>query len=164
MSITRGVFTKTGKEALILAQSGSRTFKPKSFKFSEIDYELDENLSNISGWIEKDISSVMPLGSNIIEFVCKVEPDEAVKSSATCGLFLDDGLMFAIVKPPFAFREQMLQRLKIQFEISNISEIASFEYISVEYGELQLYQLLNIANFGNIALEQEKKLEGVKCG
>ena len=159
-----------GINAIIEASSTNKSIKPKYFRFSEQDLILDPNLSagDISAWITRDISSYIPINNNKIEFVCDVEPSEAKKYTRVCGLFLEDGTLFALAKPPFPFPPHMRQTFKIQIEYQNIAEIANFEYIETNEVEQHASDIANMLFSADLRLHTLKettkitKIEGGK--
>ncbi|MEO1927623.1 MAG: hypothetical protein ABGX26_02930, partial [Nautiliaceae bacterium] len=99
-AVGQSLITVNGIKALMDASVIGKLVKPKYFKFSDVDYALDPTIADISGWIQKDISVYNTINENTVEFVCDVAPDEAAKYTKTAGLYLDDGTLFMLAKPP----------------------------------------------------------------
>lgn len=97
-----------------------------------------------------------------VEFVCDIEPTEATDYARVCGLYLDDGTLFMVAKPPYPFPPQLRQTFKIQMVYENITELLDFKYVAFSETEQDL-SLLNLAAVsGNQILKNTLKLEGIK--
>jgi len=144
MAVGSSIITADGINALANASATGTSVKPKYFKFSEQELVLDPNLSadDIVGWRTQEISLYQKVDDRSVEFVCDVQPDEATAYTRLCGLFLDDGTLFMVAKPPFPFPPQLRQTFKIQMIYDGIDEILNFQYLPFSETEQSL-ALLN---------------------
>lgn len=140
MSLGESIVTADGIKALALASASGSTIKPRYFKFSSqnlnVDPELDKN--DISGWIQKDIGLYNLINNTTIEFVCDVMPDEATHYAKFCGIYLDDGTLFMVAKPPYPFPPGLRQTFKIQMVYQNATGLVDFQYLPWDEQEQSL--------------------------
>lgn len=129
MAVGQSIITANGIKALADASAVGKLVKPKYFKFSDVDYNLDPTLTDISGWITKDISVYATIDSSTVEFTCDVAPEEATKYTKTAGLYLEDGTLFMLAKPPFSFPPMLRQTFKIQLVYQNAEQLIDFQYV-----------------------------------
>jgi hypothetical protein len=135
--IGKVILTKGGIEAYKNAAVKSASIKPKYFKFSNKEYNLDDAFnftdSDIKGWwIKEDITAYLPIDDNTIEYLCEVKPDKAEKFCALCGIYLEDGTLIALAKPPYSFPPNVAQRFKVQVTYGNLNKLTDFKYIPFE--------------------------------
>jgi len=146
--------------------ANGQEIKPKKFKFSDEEVELSESLTDLNGWIYKDIDNISILNNNTIEFVCDVLPTDATNFTKIAGIFLDDGSLFAVAKPPFAIPPSIRQTFKIQIVYQNISENINIEYISTDEIEQHASDIASMLFGADIRLHSLKdttriiKIEG----
>ena len=140
MAVGQSIITADGINALVEASAKHETVTPKYFRFSDDDMVLDTNLSagDIDGWTTRDISTIKQISADAAEFVCDVEPTEATHYTRVCGLYLDDGTLFAVAKPPFPFPPGLRQTFKIQVSYQNITELMDFSYLPHQEEEQDL--------------------------
>lgn len=132
MSTGAAVVTADGINAIVQANATGGDIKPKYFRFSSQDLTVDPMLSaaDIDGWRTQDISQYRQIDNDAIEFTCDVLPTEATEYTRFCGLYLEDGTLYAVAKPPFAYPPQMRQTLKIPIAYQNLSAVMNFQYLS----------------------------------
>ena len=157
-AVGQSVITANGIKALMDASAFGRLIKPKYFKFSDVDYILDPTITDISGWIQKDITLYNTINENTIEFVCDVAPEEALKYTKTAGLYLEDGTLFMMAKPPFAFPPMLRQTFKIQLVYQNSDSLIDFSYLPFYETEQDLAILENSASLGELALKTSEDI------
>ena len=164
MAVGESLATADGINALANASASGTSVKPKYFKFSSQDLVLDPNLSaeDIVGWRTQDIDLYQVLDSETVEFTCDVVPTEATDYTRVCGLYLEDGTLFMVAKPPFAFPPSLRQTFKIQMVYENANELLDFKYIAFAETEQDLSLLNSIVTGGNQILKNTLKLEGLK--
>jgi len=114
---------------------------PKYFKVSSKDYNLYpgidlKDLSDV--WYQAPISGVFPVDKNQTEFLIDIPPEKATNFGKTFGLYLEDGTLFLVAKPPYPYPPLMRQRFKIQLVWSNINEALDFKYIPFHETEQDL--------------------------
>jgi len=158
-AVGQSIITTNGIKALMDASAVGKLIKPKYFKFSDVDYTLDPTITDISGWIQKDITLYNKLDDNRVEFVCDVAPEKAVKYTKTAGLYLDDGTLFMLAKPPFPFPPMLRQTFKIQLVYQNSSNLIDFSYLPFYETEQDLAILNNAATIGELALKTSEEIE-----
>ncbi len=157
-AVGQSIITANGIKALMDASAAGKLIKPKYFKFSDTDYTLDPTIENISGWIQKDISVYNTLNSNTVEFICDVAPEEAAKYTKTAGLYLDDGTLFMLAKPPYPFPPLLRQTFKIQLVYQNAENLIDFSYLPFYETEQDLAILNNAAAIGELALQTSENI------
>ena len=164
MAIGKSIITADGINALANASASGTSVKPKYFKFSNQDLVLDPNLSasDINGWRTQDINLYQKVDDRTVEFVCDVIPNEASDYSRVCGLYLDDGTLFMVAKPPYPFPPSLRQTFKIQMVYEDITGLLDFKYVAFSQTEQDLSLLNATAVSGNQILKNTLKLEGVK--
>ncbi|WOE69088.1 hypothetical protein RZR97_08200 [Hydrogenimonas thermophila] len=158
MAVGQSIITANGIKALMDASAVGKLIKPKYFKFSDADYTLDPTIEDISSWIQKDITLYNTINENTIEFVCDVAPEEAAKYTKTAGLYLDDGILFMLAKPPFPFPPMLRQTFKIQLVYQNAENLIDFSYLPFYETEQDLAILNNAASLGDEILKDAEKL------
>jgi len=147
-SVGESLVTAQGIFALLEAHTRGEKVKVKSFVFSEEEIELDPNRTTLSGWIEQDISLYTIVDEHTVEFVCDVEPDKATHYTKSCGLFLEDGTLFMLAKPPFPFPPMLRQTFKIQLRYQNAESLLDFAYLPFYETEQELAILEVAAGLG----------------
>ena len=157
-AVGQSIITSNGIKALMDASVVGKLVKPKYFKFSDADYTLDPTIEDISGWIQKDITLYNTINENTIEFVCDVPPEEAVKYTKTAGLYLEDGTLFMLAKPPFPFPPLLRQTFKIQLIYQNAENLIDFSYLPFYETEQDLAILENSASIGELTLKTSEDI------
>jgi len=158
------IITADGINALSNASASGKSVKPKYFKFSNQDLILDPNLSasDIHGWRTQDINLYQKVDSKTVEFVCDVIPTEATDYTRICGLFLEDGTLFMVAKPPYPFPPTLRQTFKIQMIYENATELLDFKYLSFSETEQDLSLLNTNVQMGLFNLQTQSDLESIK--
>ncbi|WP_456400117.1 hypothetical protein, partial [Persephonella sp.] len=91
---------------------------------------LDPTLTDLSGvWKTADISGYFPINDNTVEFLVDIPPEEASSYGKTFGLYLEDGTLFMIAKPPYPFPPALRQTFKIQLVYNNANNLIDFQYV-----------------------------------
>ena len=166
MAVGESIITADGINALANAAASGTSVMPKYFVFSHQDLVLDPNLSavDIRGWRTQDISLYQVLDSSTVEFVCDVAPTEATDYTRVCGLYLDDGTLFMLAKPPFPFPPQLRQTFKIQMRYQNAEGLLDFQYIPYSETEQSLASLDTALTAGINAIQNAEELAKLKIG
>ena len=162
-AVGQSIITSSGIKAIMDASVVGKLIKPKYFKFSDVDYNLDPTITDIGSWIQKDITLYNTINENTIEFVCDVAPEEAVKYTKMAGLYLDDGTLFMLAKPPFPFPPMLRQTFKIQLVYQNAENLIDFSYLPFYETEQDLAILNNAAVFGDEILNNAKEIGLIKA-
>jgi len=164
MAVGSSIITADGINALANASASGTSVKPKYFTFSNQDLVLDPNLSasDITGWRTQDINLYQKVDDKTVEFVCDVVPTEATDYTRVCGLYLDDGTLFMVAKPPYPFPPSLRQTFKIQMVYENITGLLNFQYVTFSQTEQDLSLLNATAVSGNQILKNTLKTEGIK--
>jgi len=124
------VITARGILAILEAQTRNRRIKPQFYRVSNRDIALDPTLTSLPNvWKQGDISGYLPISQNTVEFLIDIPPEEAIDYGRTFGLYLDDGTLFAIAKPPYPFPPMLRQTFRVQISYSNIARVIDFQYI-----------------------------------
>ena len=161
-AVGQSIITANGIKALMDASAVGKLIKPKYFKFSDVDYTLDPIIEDISSWIQKDITLYNTINENTIEFVCDVAPEEAAKYTKIAGLYLEDGTLFILAKPPFPFPPLLRQTFKIQLVYQNAENLIDFSYLPFYETEQDLAILNNAAVFGDEILKNAQEIGFIK--
>jgi len=133
MADGKSVITLKGLKALTEASSVGRRVKPVYFKVSDQDIGdiypgIDiEDLSGV--WYQADISGYIPVNDSTVQFILDIPQEKAIKYGKVFALYLEDGTLFAIAKPPYPFPPLMRQRFKVQFIWEQIETVMNFEDI-----------------------------------
>ncbi len=164
MATGKSIVTADGINALANASASGGSVKPKYFKFSSQDLVLDPNLSasDIDGWRTQNIDLYQKVDERTVEFVCDVIPTEATDYTRVCGLYLDDGTLFMVAKPPYAFPPTLRQTFKIQMVYENADELLDFKYVSHDETEQDLSILNTNATLGSLIYETREIAEKIK--
>ncbi len=163
-SVGGSIITADGINALSNASASGKSVKPKYFKFSNQDLILDPNLSasDIHGWRTQNINLYQKVDSKTVEFVCDVIPTEAIDYTRICGLYLEDGTLFMVAKPPYPFPPTLRQTFKIQMIYENATELLDFKYLSFSETEQDLSLLNTNVQMGLFNLQTQSDLESIK--
>ena len=158
------IITADGINALANASASGKSIKPKYFKFSHQDLILDPNLSakDLIGWRTQNIDLYQKVSADTVEFVCDVIPTEATDYTRICGLFLEDGTLFMVAKPPYPFPPTLRQTFKIQMVYENATELLDFKYLSFSETEQDLSVLNTNVQMGLFNLQTQSDLESMK--
>jgi hypothetical protein len=162
--VGKSIITADGINALANASASGTSVKPKYFKFSNQDLVLAPNLSasDLTGWRTQDINLYQKVDDRTVEFVCGVIPSEAVDYTRVCGLYLEDGTLFMVAKPPYPFPPSLRQTFKIQMVYEDITGLLDFKYVAFSQTEQDLSLLNTTVVSGNQILKNTLKLERVK--
>ena len=154
--IGQSLITADGINALVGAQANGREIKPKFFRFSDTDIVLDPTLSaeDITAWCTLDISLYRQIDGDSVEFVCDVPPEEAAHYTRTAGLYLEDGTLFAVAKPPFPFPPMLRQTFKIQITYANAGQLMDFQYLPHQETEQDLALLDTILTQAEVIMRE----------
>jgi hypothetical protein len=164
MAVGSSIITADGINALANASASGTSVKPKYFKFSNQNLVLDPNLgqSDITGWRTQDINLYQKVDDKTVEFVCDVAPTEASDYARVCGLYLDDGTLFMVAKPPYPFPPSLRQTFKIQMVYENIDGLLDFKYVSFSEEEQSLSILDTSISLGLQTMENAKEIGLIK--
>lgn len=164
MAVGSSIITVDGINALANASASGTSVKPKYFKFSNQNLVLDPNLSasDLNGWRTQDINLYQKVDNKTVEFVCDVIPTEASDYARVCGLYLDDGTLFMMAKPPYPFPPSLRQTFKIQMVYQGADELLDFKYLQFSETEQDLSLLNTNVQMGLFNLQTKEDLEGLK--
>jgi len=133
MAVGQSILTVRGSYALADASSTGKSIKPKFYKVSNQDIPLDPTVTTLTDlpgvWKQADISGYFPINDNTVEFLVDIPPEEATDYGKTFGLYLEDGTLFMIAKPPYPFPPSLRQTFKIQLVYNNANNLIDFQYI-----------------------------------
>jgi len=133
MADGKTVITLNGLKALTEASSLGRRVKPVYFKVSDADigdiYPGIDIADLPSVWHQANISGYIPVNDSTIQFILDIPEESATKYGKVFGLYLEDGTLFAVAKPPYPLPSLMRQRLKAQFVWQQIESVMNFEGI-----------------------------------
>ena len=130
MAVGQSILTVAGLNKILDGYATNKPVAPKFFKVSSQDIQLDPGLLDISGvWKEGQIDGVKIIDNNTIEFIIDIPVEEAIDYGKIFGLYLEDGTLFMLAKPPYPFPPSLRQTFKIQLAYNNISQMVDFKYI-----------------------------------
>ena len=154
------ILTKTGEEKLLNAFTQNTSVKIQTFKVSDADVQLNENMTDIpNAWYQGDIDSVVALDDNTLQFTARVPIDKSEKYGRLVGLFDDAGDLILVAKyedplPPLA--EQVYRIIYRHGRFSNLVELYTNEFSEEAFNAL----LLDFkAEIGIAFINLEQKLE-----
>jgi len=163
MAVGKSILTIKGSYALADASSTGKSIKPKYYKVSNQDLPLDPTLTDISGvWKQADISGYFPVNDNTVEFLVDIPPEQAADYGKTFGLYLEDGTLFMIAKPPYPFPPALRQTFKIQLVYNNANNLIDFQYIPFYETEQDLAILAVSTYLGEILQTHRQEIEKLK--
>lgn len=158
-NVGKVILTVQGSYALADAQATGKNIQPEYYKVSNQDIPLDPTLTDLPGvWKQDNISGYIPVDPDTVEFVIDIPHEEAKSWGKTFGLYLSDGTLFAIAKPPYPFPPNLRQTFRIQVRYSNINQITDFKYIPFYETEQSLMTLQTAAVLGDEILSLSKTL------
>ena len=133
MADGKTVITLNGLKALTEASSVGRRVKPVYFKVSDADigdiYPGIDIADLPSVWHQANISGYIPVNDSTVQFILDIPEEKATHYSKVFGLYLEDGTLFAVAKPPYPFPPLMRQRFRVQFVWQQIESVMNFEDI-----------------------------------
>ena len=133
MADGKTVITLNGLKALTEASSVGRRVKPVYFKVSDADigdiYPGIDIADLPSVWHQANISGYIPVNDSTVQFILDIPEEKATHYGKVFGLYLEDGTLFAVAKPPYPFPPLMRQRFKVQFVWEQIEAVMNFEDI-----------------------------------
>ena len=163
MAVGQSILTVQGSYALADASSTGKSIRPKFYKVSGNDIALDPTLTDLTGvWKQADISGYFPINNNTVEFLVDIPPEQATGYGKTFGLYLEDGTLFMIAKPPYPFPPQLRQTFKIQLVYNNVNNLVDFQYLPF-YETEQDFSILAVSTYlGEILQEHRQEIEMLK--
>jgi len=162
--IGKAILTESGIKAYQDAAFNGKIVTPRYFKFSEEDIDLDNafKLMDINGWIKQDINAYIPIDISAVEYLCQVEPDKAVKYCKICGIYLENGTLIALAKPPYPFPPSIAQRFKVQVKYGNLQNLTDFSYLPHDELEQDLARLDTQAAIGEQLLKTNASISNLQ--
>jgi len=116
--------------ALTDALQRNRQVKVTQYKASTQDINPDPNMTSLpSVWKTGNISAYIPVNNNTVEFIIDIPQEEATNYTRSFGLYLEDGTLFMLAKPPYPFPPGLRQVMKIQLVFQNATQIINFQYV-----------------------------------
>ena len=145
MAEGKTVITLNGLKVLTEASSIGKLVKPVYFKVSDAD--IGEIYPGIdikdlpSVWYQANISGYVLVNDSTVQFILDISEESATKYGKVFGLYLEDGTLFAVAKPPYPFPPGMRQRFKVQFVWQQIETVMNFEDIPFYEFDQDMVQL-----------------------
>jgi len=158
------IVTGDGINALSNAHARNGKVFPVTYKFSNQDLQLDPTLhaNDIVGWHTGTIDSYLPISEGVTQFTCIAEPHEATDYVRFVGLFLEDGTLFAVSKPPYPIPPTFRQIEDVQVKYSNVQELMDYKFIPTDVTEQNITAISNMVTLGNQVLKNTLKTEYIK--
>lgn len=139
MSVGTSILTDAGLQALINAHAQGTKVKPKYYKVSDQNISLAPSLTDIpNAWRTADIDGYVQVDENTVEFLIVIPTEAASKYGRTFGLFLEDGTLLLVAKPPYPFPPGLRQTFKVQLYFEKADEVLDFQYIPFDETEQSL--------------------------
>ena len=163
MAVGQSILTVKGSYALADASQTGKPIKPKYYKVSNQDIDLNPTLTDLTGvWKQADISGYFPINNNTVEFLVDIPPEEATQYGKTFGLYLEDGTLFMIAKPPYPFPPALRQTFKIQLVYNNANNLIDFQYLPFYETEQDLAILSVSTYLGELLQRHRDEIEMLK--
>jgi hypothetical protein len=163
--VGKSYLTLSGLLALTDATKLGKKITPKYFKVSSKDYDLypGVDLKDLEEvWYQGDISGVIPVGYNSTQFIIDIPPEKAEQYGRTFGLYLEDGTLFLVAKPPYPFAPLLRQTFTVQLTWQNVNEVIDFKYVPFYETEQNLLILDLSASLGSRIIKLKKDVELLK--
>lgn len=139
MSVGTSILTDAGLQALINAHAQGTKVKPKYYKVTDQNISLSSSLTDIpNAWMTADIDGYVQVDQNTVEFLIVIPTEAAHKYGRTFGLFLEDGTLLLVAKPPYPFPPGLRQTFKVQLYFEKANEVLDFQYIPFDETEQSL--------------------------
>lgn len=139
MSVGTSILTDAGLQALINAHAQGTKVKPKYYKVTDQNISLSPSLTDIpNAWRTADIDGYVQVDENTVEFLIVIPTEAASKYGRTFGLFLEDGTLLLVAKPPYPFPPGLRQTFKVQLYFEKADEVLDFQYIPFDETEQSL--------------------------
>lgn len=161
--VGQSVLTFRGLMALTDALQRNRQVKVTQYRASTQDINLDPNMTSLPGtWKTGNISAYIPVNQNTVEFIIDIPQEEATNYSRAFGLYLEDGTLFMLAKPPYPFPPGLRQVMKIQLVFQNATQIINFQYVPFYETEQDLRTLEATLILGSKMLEVQEDIALLK--
>ncbi len=138
-----GILTTAGLQHLADAIANNTTIQPTKFRVSDEDIELSPNLTagDVNWWRVQDIDVSHKIDEDNAEFVCIIAPENMTNWAKLYGLFLDDGTLFMVVKPPYPLPPsiKMTERIRLQYANSGDALVYVSGY-DAEWGSFKSFE------------------------
>jgi len=162
MAEGKTVVTLSGLKALTKASTLGKQIKPAYFKVSDQDIGdiyPGMDIKELSGvWYQANISFYVPVNDSTVQFILDIPQEKATHYGKVFGLYLEDGTLFAIAKPPYPFPPGMRQRFKVQFVWEQIDSVMNFEDIPFYEFDQDMSRLEIIATLGYQVLQNSLEI------
>ena len=159
MSVGTSVLTNAGLQKLLAALAQGTKVKPKYYKVTDQDVNLSPTVTSIpSPWRTADIDGYVQVDDKTVEFLIVVPTEEAVKYGRTFGLYLDDGTLFLVAKPPYPFPPGMRQTFKVQFYFEQANQVLDFQYIPFDETEQSLSGYDSVATIAELVSQLQDEI------
>lgn len=130
------ILTLAGLAAYQSASATGSSVQPVTYKMSNLEYDLAVQgpaLQDLAGvWRDAPISGYFTVDADTVEFLLDVPPDEADDYGRTVGLYLADGTLFLLARPPHPLPPMFHQRFKVQLRYNNAVALTDFQYLSFQ--------------------------------
>lgn len=162
--VGQSVLTFRGLMVLTDALQRNRQVKVTQYRASTQDINpLDPNMTTMpSVWKTGNISAYIPVNNNTVEFIIDIPQEEATNYTRSFGLYLEDGTLFMLAKPPYPFPPGLRQVMKIQLVFQNATQIINFQYVPFYETEQDLRVLEATLILSSKMLEVQKDVALLK--
>lgn len=160
--VGQSILTFRGLMALTDALQKNRQVKVTQYGASTQDINLDPNMTSLGTWKTGSISAYIPVNQNTVEFIIDIPQEEATNYSRAFGLYLEDGTLFMLAKPPYPFPPGLRQVMKIQLVFQNATQIINFQYVPFYETEQDLRIIEATLILGSKMLEVQEDIALLK--
>lgn len=158
------MLTNDGLAALAQAQASGTKIKVTHYKQLETDLTFDPRLKtkDIHGWRYKLLDRPSTVNKDVVSYTVDCPIDEAVKFTRTIALFMENGLLYALAKPPFPIPANVRQRFEIKVGFSNLATLMNFNYQNSEELDREIRELKHTALMGSLILKNSEEITTLK--
>jgi len=158
------MLTNDGINAILRAKASKTTIKVTHYKQIETEVAFDPRLKakDINGWREHTLDRPSIVNNDVVAYVIDCPIDEATHFTRTIALFMENGLLYALSKPPFPIPPSVRQRFSVKVGFSNIAKIMSFNYVNSEEEDRAFRELSHTALMGSLILKNAREITTLK--
>jgi hypothetical protein len=158
------MLTNDGLNALAQAQASGTKIKVTHYKQIERELTFDPRLKSkdIKGWRSHALDRPTVVSESVVSYIVDCPIDKALNFTRTIALFMENGLLYALAKPPFPIPPNVRQRFELKIGFSNLATLMSFNYANSEEFDKELRELQHTALIGSMLLKNTKEITTLK--
>ncbi len=132
--VGESILTLAGLTAYQNASATGASIQPLTYQLSSKDYDLAAEGPTLDAlddvWRTDEISGYFTVDDDTVEYLLDIPAEDAEAYAYTAGLFLADGTLFMLAKPPYPFPPLFHQRFKIQLKYADAVALTDFKYLN----------------------------------